>query len=550
MDLGESLSPTTAASPSNTLVLWPIYEYLATRRLFGDSKVFVDMPTNGDPVDILNRFRKLQQSSALEDDRALLAFLEKWFLPPGSDLISYAGRVDDTGVDDTGVDDTGKHSTRKGSTFDRNNLVRLVLSLAKRSHSSLDGGSYSTLIPTPHPFVIPGERFRESYYWDSYWILKGLLAHGDHINLCLGIVRNFALMVESIGYVPNGFRRYYLNRSQPPMLTCMVFELSQVQPGIVAEFLPVLKKELLFWRNSDRTFKEESSGLTVSRYFSTSTMPRAESLWEDLETLERRVRNTEQVIDTEQQQQQQQFFRNICAAAESGWDFSSRWLDQSDDLVSIRTTRVLPVDLNAILAKSERLVSEMAGTVGDEETQNMFCRMYKEREQSLRTLFWDDHKGKWRDVLLQDSESYRATGFAREEDYASDWVPLWCLEGDITARRRAIKSLENSHINQRGGIAASSVSTGQQWDWPNVWPPSQYFLAEGCWMLGVEGRRLGDSIRDRYIESSRLAWQAHAALPEKFDCMTVGSSGSGGEYAVQMGFGWSLGLCLCPGWLS
>lgn len=29
-----------------------------------------------------------------------------------------------------------------------------------------------TLLPLPGWFVVPGSRFREVYYWDSYWIVR------------------------------------------------------------------------------------------------------------------------------------------------------------------------------------------------------------------------------------------------------------------------------------------------------------------------------------------------------------------------------------------
>ena len=358
----------------------------------------------------------------------------------------------------------------------------------------------------------------------------------------LGIVRNFAHLVNEIGFVPNGFRTYYLNRSQPPMLAAMVSVIAErgclARRDVMTEFLPVLKKELMFWRNSERTFVEESTGLAVSRYWSSCTKPRAESLAEDLETSS----------DTFGDAERERLFRDICSAAESGWDFSSRWMDERNSLASLRTTRVLPVDLNALLAKSERIVAEMALDLGDVETSETFTQMYREREAALRTLFWDDARSKWRDVLVQDQ---RSVGFARkdDEDYASDWVPLWCLGvDDLARRRRAVRSLEASSINQCGGVASSSVHTGQQWDWPNVWPPSQYFLAEGCWMVGdtgdEESTRLGDSIRDRYMASARRAWGVWNALPEKFDCTVSGGAGGGGEYEVVIGFGWSIGLAL------
>ena len=37
-----------------------------------------------------------------------------------------------------------------------------------------DPDRYS-LIYLDNPFVVPGGRFRECYYWDSYWTILGLL---------------------------------------------------------------------------------------------------------------------------------------------------------------------------------------------------------------------------------------------------------------------------------------------------------------------------------------------------------------------------------------
>ena len=45
--------------------------------------------------------------------------------------------------------------------------------------------------------------------------------------------------------------------------------------------------------------------------------------------------------------------RELASAAESGWDFSSRWMADPDDLASMRTTRIVPADLNAFLCRME-----------------------------------------------------------------------------------------------------------------------------------------------------------------------------------------------------
>ncbi len=522
------------------LPLWPLYAQCARGRgkelLGGDSKHLVDMVATTDPRTILDRLDASDRS-----EESLSALLSECFLPPGTDLEDVYPE-DVASTSSTPSTPSGK---RGGADrpFSRESLLQLMRSLTKRAVVNED--TYSTLIPAPNPFVIPAGRFKESYYWDSFFIITGLLSACPErwaSDLSIGIVRNFAHMVEELGFVPNGFREYYKNRSQPPLLTVMVDSIA-TQPGhrrrldIVAEFLPVLKKELLFWRRGERTIVEASSGLPVTRYWSSWTAPRAESLEEDLKTADGLADENKQML-----------FREICAAAESGWDFSSRWMDEGNAMRSLRTTRVLPADLNALLAKSERIVSEMSREVGDVGASETFARMSEEREAALRTLFWDERRSKWRDVLL---EGERAMGFARkdDEDYASDWVPLWCLEGDLEMRRRATRSLEASEINQVGGIAASNVHTGEQWDWPNAWPPSQYYLASGCWAAADEqSSRLGDSIRDRFMASARKAWGVWNSLPEKFDCTVPGGVGGGGEYAVVVeGFGWSIGLALA--WL-
>ena len=49
---------------------------------------------------------------------------------------------------------------------------------------------------------------------------------------------------------------------------------------------------------------------------------------------------------------------NLRAGAESGWDFSSRWLADGKTLGTIRTLAVLPPDLNSLLAHLETTLSE------------------------------------------------------------------------------------------------------------------------------------------------------------------------------------------------
>lgn len=81
--------------------------------------------------------------------------------------------------------------------------------------------SQHSLVPRNHPMIVPGGRFRESYYWDSYWIVRGLLVCDMHVS-ALYVIQNLLDDIRNFGFVPNGGRIYYLDRSQPPLLSAMV----------------------------------------------------------------------------------------------------------------------------------------------------------------------------------------------------------------------------------------------------------------------------------------------------------------------------------------
>ena len=115
--------------------------------------------------------------------------------------------------------------------------------------------------------VIPG-RFREFYYWDTYWIVKALL-HCDMTTTVRGIIENFLLMVETYGLVPNGGRIYYTKRSQPPFLTLMMKEYmtKTVETDFLRRNLPLLEKELDFWVEQ-RSIVVEKDGRTKEKLLS------------------------------------------------------------------------------------------------------------------------------------------------------------------------------------------------------------------------------------------------------------------------------------------
>lgn len=83
------------------------------------------------------------------------------------------------------------------------------------TRSTVEVEKWDSLLPLPKPYVVPGGRFREVYYWDSYFTMLGL-AESGHWDKVEDMVANFAAEIDAWGHIPNGNRTYYLSRSQPP----------------------------------------------------------------------------------------------------------------------------------------------------------------------------------------------------------------------------------------------------------------------------------------------------------------------------------------------
>ncbi|HRG79660.1 MAG TPA: trehalase family glycosidase, partial [Cyclobacteriaceae bacterium] len=123
------------------------------------------------------------------------------------------------------------------------------------------GGS---IIPLPHSYIVPGGRFREIYYWDSYFTMLGLKVSG-RTDLIQNMVDNFAHLINTVGYIPNGNRTYYLGRSQPPFFSLMVKLLSGLKQNILTKYLPHLEKEYAFWMQSENLTDKNNAQHRVVR---------------------------------------------------------------------------------------------------------------------------------------------------------------------------------------------------------------------------------------------------------------------------------------------
>src|SRR5271166_1629183 len=310
---------------------------------------------------------------------------------------------------------------------------------------------YSSLLPLPRPYVVPGGRFRELYYWDSYFTTLGL-AESGRTDLLEDMVQNFANLIDSYGHMPNGTRSYYLTRSQPPFFFKMVGLLSPADPAAAfARYLPQLKTEYAFWMEgakelpaggAHRRVVALDDGSILNRYWDDSDAPRDESYREDIAQAQATSREPRQT------------YREIRAAAESGWDFSSRWFADSRTLASIDTTEIIPIDLNSLLFGLEGAIRAGCERAGDHDCAEDYARRAAARRTSIDGYLWDQSRG----VFLD----YRWTLKRRIDDVsAATLYPLFTQVATETEAASVVLSrcrTTNAKCRYLGNCQAASTA--------------------------------------------------------------------------------------------
>lgn len=509
-----------------------------------DPKLYVDLSLKFNLSDTEEAFKKLPRSeNGSVSVEILEGFMGEYMRGAGEDLVEVV--PEDYVPEPTGFLPKVESPEVRAWALEVHSLWKNLS--RKVSNGVRDRPDLHTLLPLPNPVVIPGSRFREVYYWDSYWVIRGLLASKMH-ETAKAIVANLISLIDEYGYVLNGARAYYSNRSQPPLLSSMIYEIYKRtgDKEMVRKSLPALLKEHQFWNSGKHKMTiqdDQACNHTLSRYYAMWDKPRPESSTNDKESASK-------ILDASEKQQ---FYRELASTAESGWDFSTRWMRNSSDFTTLATTSILPVDLNAFILMMELDIASLAKVIGENTISERFVEASQGRKKAMDSVFWNAKMGQWVDYWLGDNstsckEVHKLEASNQNENvFASNFVPLWIelFNSDASVVEKVMESFQSSGLLCSAGIATSLTNSGQQWDFPNGWAPIQHMIVEGLVRSGLkEARLMAEDIAMRWIRTNYAAYKNTSTMLEKYDVEECGKIGGGGEYIPQTGFGWTNGVVL------
>ncbi len=389
----------------------------------------------------------------------------------------------------------------------------------------------SSSISLPSPYVVPGGRFQEMYYWDSYFTMLGL-AISDRYDLIRNMIDDFSFLIRKYGHIPNGNRTYYLSRSQPPYFSLMVELLAEKDgDSVYLKYLDCMQQEYNFWmaglanlnknNHYSQRIVELQSDEMLNRYWDSLSTPRPESYKQDFELFTHSGRG-------------ESFYRDIRATAESGWDFSSRWMKENTSLKNIHTTEILPIDLNCLLYHLELTLKKCYELKKDKPRSDFYQQKCNARKKLINSICWNKENKYYFDYNFIDhrqSDAFTLAGV----------YPLFFNLAGKNQANLVAQTIRRKFLKE-GGVVTTLINTGEQWDDPNGWAPLQWITYHGLKNYGINA--LADSIANRWLSLNMKVYFATGKMMEKYDVVNMNKPGGGGEYPLQDGFGWTNGVFL------
>jgi alpha,alpha-trehalase len=480
-----------------------LFTDIQMEKVFPDGKTFVDCVPKRKPQEILADFRLKKGNPGF----SLKSFVENNFIVPVNPVSAYQS-------------DTSKSV--------KLHIQELWTLLQRKPDKEIEG---SSLLPLPNPYIVPGGRFREIYYWDSYFTMLGL-QESKETDLMENMVKNFAYLINTYGHIPNGNRSYYLSRSQPPFFSLMVGLLAEVRgDSVYQNYLPAMEMEYQYWMQADQVkpgsdlanrYSVKVNEYVMNRYWDNRETPRQESYREDSLTAKDSGRNAEEM------------YTHLRAGATSGWDFSSRWFADGKSISTIETTDIIPVDLTSLLYGLEQTLYQTYQKMGNAGKAANYKSLSESRIKFLNQYCWNELDGFYYDYNFRTKKQVKVPSLATV-------YPMF-FKMSSGAQAKKVSNNIKAKFLKSGGLTTTLNNTGQQWDAPNGWAPLQWMAIQG--LENYRHHDLARDIAERWTSLNIKVFHRTGKLMEKYNVTDTNLEAGGGEYPSQDGFGWTNGVLL------
>jgi len=346
-----------------------------------------------------------------------------------------------------------------------------------------------SLIGLPNPYIIPSdvEVFQEQYYWDSYPVVRALLHHKKYGDLAVGIVDNFLYMIERFGIIPNANRFYFLSRSQPPLLSSMVWAV--------------------YYKTRDKKWFKRAMKLVEYEY---------ENVWMGnihLSNFRHVYNGLSRFYDINA--------LDVLAEAESGWDMTARFEGKCMNFV--------PVDLNCLLYLYERDLAKAYEVFGRIDLRDKYRKLAVDRAMKINELMWDEETGYYFDYNYVD----------KKRSHLVTTAGTFPLNVGIASNEQAARVAEivKRDLQKKWGVVQSvRFVENFQWDWPNGWAPIQLRVVEGLMRYGYN--KLAKRLIMKWLLVNIKVFKETGSLWEKYDVVN-GNVGVPDRYPTPFGFAWT-----------
>ena len=372
-----------------------------------------------------------------------------------------------------------------------------------------------TLIGLPRPYNVPSiaDHFQEMYYWDTYFLNRGLILAG-RAEQAQNNAENMVYLIEKYGFMPNGNRTFYLHNTQPPFLYMMVADIFDATGD--ADFLKkaytVLEKEYAFWQ------AERNTPTGLAQYRGNTKMATDEGMFRGF--LDRIGARPAGHTDAHLSCQ-------YVAQCESGWDISPRFGFHVEDFVE--------VDLNSLLFALETNMARFAAVL-----QKPDAAVWQQRV--------DARRARMNDLMQKDGVLYDydfKNGRVSDLLTCASFYPM--LVGLLTDEQAAATAATLPRLETPYGVAVSDGADYRgdyryQWQYPNGWAPLHDIVARGLLRYGFQQEAV--RVAKKYVALVDRNFAAHGNLWEKYNVVTGAIDVAQEHESMPPMMGWTAGVYL------